>query len=164
MDTLMDLSELVLEDKKKEKTELDLYRQILKSCHNMIRLKNKIGYKQIIYDIPPLLWGKPKYDIDILRNYLVDHLIENGFYVVVRDRHTIYICWDEKFLDLDKFYRNKSRIEDDYQQTMVPSAFPTNVDRNTMEFRQQKQRELQLEREKRFAFQKNRFNKINNSF
>lgn len=160
-DTLMDLSELVLENKKKEKTELDLFREVLRNCHENIRQKNKIGYKHSIYDIPPLLWGKPKYDADAMRNYLVDHLTNNGFYVRVQSRRSIYICWDEKFLDLEKFYQHKKQIENEYDSMTLPTGFPVNIDRSTMEFRQHRQREIQMAREQRFAAKNNRYAHLN---
>lgn len=155
-DTLMDLSDLVRDNKRHEQAQLDLFKEILKKCHNIIKRKNNEGFRHAIYDIPPIMWGKPKYDICALRNYLLMHLHENGLYVdMLPNGRSIYICWDEKVLDLDKFYKHKARIEHEYNQHMLGQNHT--VSRDTMEFRQKKQRELQEQRNRRLQLQKSRF-------
>lgn len=154
----MNLSDLVLENKKKEQIHLDLFHEVLKRCHELIKQKNKSGCKHIVYDIPLLMWGKPKYNVIAMRNYLLDHLHENGFFVeVVGNGRSLYICWDETMLDLEKFYQNKAKIDRQYSMNRVLPSLPATVDQSTMMFRQQKQRELKEEREKRFNLQRRRF-------
>lgn len=155
-DTLMDLSDLVRENKKHEQAQLDLFKEELKKCHALIRRKNKDGFRFTTYDVPTMIWGKPNFDVATMRNYILVHLHENGFYVELRPNgRSLYICWHESVLDLDKFYRHKTQVEREYRQNNY--GLPHTVNRNTMEFRQEKQRELQEQRNQRFNLQKQRF-------
>jgi len=164
-DTLMDLSDLVRENKKHEQSQLDLFKEVLKKSHGLIKRKNKDGFRQTTYEIPTIMWGKPKYDIVALRNYMMHHLHENGFYVdLLPNGRSIYICWDERYLDLDKFYRHKTQVEREYKQKMVAGCYPEGVNQDTMNFRQQKQREIQQQRDQRFKLQKDRFSHLHQRY
>jgi hypothetical protein len=166
-DTFINLEDLVKVNRKKEQNMLNLFKEILHKCHELIKNKNSIGYKHLIYDIPLLIFGKPKYDIIVLRNYLVHHLSNNGFYVeILGNGRSIYVNWDEKYIDLEKFYQTKKIYDDCNSRLLNGTAGPDNIDRRTMIFRQQQQRKQEREqrfekiaqsRKSRFEFQKHRF-------
>lgn len=160
MDTFLDLEEIVKENKRQESIRINIFKEILNNCFVLIRNKNKLRLREMHYNIPLFIMGKPLYDATALRNYLVHHLTDNGLKVVVMDDwKTLYISWKETDIDLDKFRSRKTVIDNKHRNTYMlgnacdmPSDFT-----NTMKFRQAKQREIQNNRERRFEYQSSRF-------
>jgi len=159
MDQLLDIDELVADNKKQESNRLGVFESILAQCHGLIKRNNKDRIREMYYNIPAFVFGKPKYDIDVLRNYLVHHLRDNGLRVDIVDRYHLYISWKETDIDLSKYLHRKTLIHNRHSSLyMVPSsAPPISKDRiEMMKFRQERQRQLQEERQQRFELQKSR--------
>jgi hypothetical protein len=159
MDHILDIDEIVSENKKQEHTRLGLFESMLLRCHSLIKRHNKERIREMEYTIPAFVYGKPKYDIDVLRNYLVHHLKDNGLRVDVLDRYHLYISWKETDIDLARYIHRKTLIAnrnrsiymvDDTEAALPPSKV------EMMKFRQDRQRELQRDREGRFAMQRQR--------
>ena len=104
MDKILDIRELVKEDKKVEDVKLKIFADILSACHGLIRRYNAPPYrkKELVYQIPQFIYGKPRYNIDVLRNYLVYHLADNGLKVVALKDYQLYISWKETDINLDR--------------------------------------------------------------
>ena len=162
MDTFLDIQALVDERRKHENIRLMTFKSILKKCYDTIKRYNKEKIYEMDYKIPTYLIGAPRYDFEILKNYLIHHLTENGLKVMMLDDgYTIYISWKETDINLEKYLNKKKTAEKDL--CMKADGFPietvqTNtVSPSTMKFRQEKQLQLQKERQERLLFQKNRF-------
>ena len=114
MNQLLDIDELISENKKQESNRLDLFKTVLTQCHGLIKRHNKERIREMYYKIPAFIYGKPKYDMDVLRNYLVYHLEDNGLMVKIIDRYHLYVSWKESDIDLDKYMNRKSNIRNRY--------------------------------------------------
>ena len=112
------------------------------------------------YTIPAFVLGKPKFNVDVLRNYLVWHLRDNGLRVDILDRYHLYISWKETDIDLERYMNRRTLIEHRSNLLEGPSqpAITSDVrDRfQMMKFRQERQRQIQEERQGRFDHQKTR--------
>lgn len=142
MDTkFLDLSELVLENKKKEKYKLDMFLEVLSKCHTTIKRKNKVGQKHMEYIVPTFIPGKPCFDKDALRTYLVKNLKSNGLYVRELNHSKLFISWDETLLDLKQFEQSKEEFLRKYNEDMVTDDHGIiEVTPRLMAMRQKKQR------------------------
>lgn len=161
MNQLLDVGELVAENKRQESNRLDLFESILIGCHDLIKRHNKQRIREMYYNIPPWVYGKPKYDINILRRYLVHHLRDNGLKVEESemDPYCLYVSWKETDIDLSKFVKRKSQINSRQENLyMIDNVSPPiNAQQMKMlQFRQDKQKQLQQERKQRYEMQKNR--------
>jgi hypothetical protein len=158
MNQLLDVDDLVQENKRQENNRLDVFENLLVQCHNLIKRHNKNRIREMEYTIPAFVLGKPKYNIDILRNYLVHHLRDNGLKVTILSPYHIYISWKEEDIDLSKFVHRKTLIDNRTSSLyMIDQVSHPRIDRSRIEmlkFRQEKQRQLQEERQQRFMFQK----------
>lgn len=166
MNNFLDLTEIIRDNKKQENKRLDLFATVLKRCHELIKRKNTMGLKEMVYQIPVFIMGQFRYDVIALRNYIYDHLLDNGLKVEIRDDQlSLYISWDEKDINLKKFMNRKAQLDTANRQMVLdaPGA-PEYISENTMFFRQQKQKELEQLRQQRFEFQSKRFGKTNGSY
>lgn len=173
MNQLLDIDEMITENKKQESNRLGIFESLLSQCHSLIKRNNKDRIREMYYTIPTFVYGKPKYDVDILRNYLIHHLLDNGLYVKIVDRLHLYISWKEADINLSKYMHRKTLINNRHSSMYMIEEGPggSNMgmsmgmgDRRRKEkermemlrFRQERQRQLQDERQDRFNFQKKR--------
>jgi hypothetical protein len=111
MNELLDIGELVQENKRQEGWKLDIFEDVLKRVHERIKSYNKVRIREMRYKIPHMLLGKPLYDVDILQNYLVHHLRDNGLLVRVLDRTLLYISWREEDINLERYINRKTIVQ-----------------------------------------------------
>lgn len=171
MNELLDITELVKENKRQESNRLSVFEEILKKCHSLIRKYNRERIREMHYTIPRMILGKPKYDLGVLRNYLVHHLRDNGLRVDTISDNVLYISWKETDVDLSK-YLNRKTIIDNRNSSLynVEGMGPgvgvgpsLRLDRgqtdtlkeqiDMLRFRQEKQLEIKRAREGRYQLQ-----------
>lgn len=156
MEQLLDIHELVQNNKKRETIQLSIFAEILKSCHNSIRNHNREhkDRKEITYEIPQYLFGKPRFDAEVLRNYLIHHLQDNGLKVILTAPWTLYISWRDTDIDIDKYMARKNRIDGTLHELapnlgLAPLKKDPFVD--AFKMRQERQKELQQQRDERLS-------------
>ncbi len=164
MNELLDIGELVQENKRQESNRLSVFEEVLKKCHNLIKKYNKERIREMNYTIPHMILGKPKFDMSVLRNYLIHHLRDNGLKVEVIADNVLYISWRETDIDLSR-YLNRQTIINNRNTSLYNIEQPSlRLDRASMpsmaqqidmlKFRQEKQKEMLREREMRFSLHK----------
>ena len=166
MDQLLDIDTIINENKRQEGNRLGVFESILAQIHALIKRNNKERIREMNYKIPVFIYGKPKYNVDVLRNYLVHHLMDNGLKVVIIDRYHIYISWKETDINLTKYMHRKTLIQnrqsslymvDDENGGGLNGSDLNRAKRDRfemMKFRQERQKQLQDDRKDRFEFQK----------
>jgi hypothetical protein len=191
MDQLLDIDEIISENKRQENNRLSLFESILVQCHALIKRNNKDRIREMTYKIPAFVYGKPKFDIDVLRNYLIHHLRDNGLRVDIIDRYHIYVSWKETDIDLNRYMQRKTVIHTRHNSSRVldngtgplssPSdryemmKFRQNKQRlmgknlppsrfDILKFRQQQQQKIKHERSNRFKMQQQQFIPSNQNF
>lgn len=158
MDQLLDIHELIQNNKKRENIQLSIFAEVLTKCHNLIKNYNSEhkDRKELVYTIPQYIYGKPKYDAEVLRNYLIHHLRDNGLKVTLLEPWLLHISWHETDIDIDRYMSRKKRIDGNYRdlaplmgiKPLLPVKDPF-VD--TFKMRQEKQKELQKVRDDRLS-------------
>jgi hypothetical protein len=170
MDQLLDIDEIIKENKRQESNRLGVFEGLLVNCHKTIQKNNSKRIREMNYTIPAFVFGKPKFNIDVLRNYIVVNLRDNGLRVEILDRHHIYISWKETDIDLERYMNRKTQIDNRHSSMYMTNG--TNgemrgirpaIDRDArhrfemMKFRQDRQRQINTDRQHRFDQQKQRF-------
>ena len=127
MSLILDLTQLVSGSKHIERHTLTVFEGVLKSCHELIVRYNKEQIKHIYYDVPSYVFGKPMYDVDVLINYLIHHLTDNGLFVQRTEKpKQLLISWDDKYINIDRFYRRQQTIKTE-QHNIMMGGMPANV-------------------------------------
>ena len=169
MNELLDIGELVKENKRQESSRLSVFEEVLKKCHNVIKKYNKERIREMNYTLPHMILGKPKFDMNVLRNYLIHHLLDNGLKVKVITDDVLYISWKEIDIDLPKYLNRKTIIDNRNtslynieQPNLSINRTPKQVD--ILKFRQDKQRDMLREREMRFNIHKERMPQISGTY
>lgn len=108
MNELLDLGELALQNKKQEGWKVDIFDDVLKRVHELIKGYNKVRIREMRYKVPHMLMGKPRYEVDKLREYLIRHLTDNGLLVETLDRNLLYISWKEEDINIEKYLNRKT--------------------------------------------------------
>ena len=156
MSLILDLTQLVSGSKHIERHTLTVFEGVLKSCHELIVRYNKEQIKHIYYDVPSYVFGKPMYDVDVLINYLIHHLTDNGLFVQRTEKpKQLLISWDDKYINIDRFYRRQQTIKTEQHNIMMggmPAKPMSNIE--ALRLRQERQRQISIEREERFSRQK----------
>jgi hypothetical protein len=169
MNELLDIGELVQENKRQESTKLSVFEEVLKRCHVLIKKYNKERIREMNYTIPHMILGKPKFDMSVLRNYLIYHLRDNGLKVEVLDNddpdcNVLYISWKETDIDLSKYLNRKTVINNrgtsiyniEQPSLRLGKEQSSSKQLDMLKFRQEKQKEILREREERFSLHKAR--------
>jgi hypothetical protein len=155
MSLILDLTQLVSGSKHIERQTLTVFEGVLKSCHELIKRYNKEQIKHIYYDVPSYVFGKPMYDCEVLMNYLIHHLTDNGLFVRRTDKaKELLISWDDKYINIDRFYQRQQQFKKDQNNIMMGMAAKPLSNIEALRLRQERQRQISLEREARFEHQK----------
>lgn len=121
MNKLLDLEEVVYENKKRERNRLAVFETVIDQCHAQIRRYNKEHKaRTCLFSVPLVMPGRPPYDFDVLVNYLLYHLRDNGLHAqFMPETNQIYISWRDEDLDLEKYEQRRNRIRNSHARTSV---------------------------------------------
>lgn len=121
MNKLLDLEEVVYENKKRERNRLAIFESVIDQCHSQIRRYNKEHKtRTCLFSVPVVMPGRPPYDFEVLVNYLLYHLMDNGLHAqFMPDTNQIYISWRDEDLDIEKYEQRKNRIKNSHSRTSV---------------------------------------------
>ena len=100
---------------------LKKFDDILVQIHRRIKYHAELEQTFCIYVIPEFIFGIPLYNINDLKNYIMETLKKNGFKLMYFHPNTIFISWDvaNKLQNKGEKKRkiiiiNKYRMIDDY--------------------------------------------------
>ena len=112
MNEILDLEDLMYENRRRERARIEVFQEILTNCHSKItRYNREHKVKNCFISVPVFIPGKPPYDYEVLINYLLYHLKDNGLHVrYLPHKKQLYISWDEKHIDLKRYEGRKQRI------------------------------------------------------
>jgi len=94
---------------------LENFDNILKKIHNRIKYNAKLEKTHCFYQIPEFIFGVPLYNIDDLKQYIVNSLKKDGFNLIYIDPNWLFITWEinkpeiKKINQMRKISKNKSK-------------------------------------------------------
>ena len=120
----INMKDLYSKINEKSLKRMELYDSILKKCHNRILYNSSLQRKYCFYQIPEFIIGTPLYDINELRNYVMNSLKTNGFDLLYVEPNWLFIHWDvkgpkglTKNTDVTKNIKQQYKSTDTYQPT-----------------------------------------------
>ena len=113
MNPQIDMNELDFEAKKKNMKRLEIYNKILMECHNKIRFNSKLDRKYCFFLVPEFIFGTPLYDIEELRNHVMNSLQKNGFQLMYIHPNWLFISWTTEINSAKK--QIKKEVSMDYR-------------------------------------------------
>jgi len=120
----INMKDLYTKINEKSLKRMELYDSILKKCHNRILYNSSLQRKYCFYQIPEFIIGTPLYDINELRNYVMNSLKTNGFDLLYVEPNWLFIHWDvkgakglTKNTDVTKNIKQQYKSTDTYQPT-----------------------------------------------
>ncbi len=115
MNPQIDMNELDFEAKKKNMKRLEIYNKILMDCHNKIRFNSKLDRKYCFFLVPEFIFGTPLYDIEELRNHVMNSLQKNGFQLMYIHPNWLFISWTTEINSAKKQIKKVKEVSMDYR-------------------------------------------------
>jgi hypothetical protein len=93
----LNIDELYDKNLKRDLKQLSIFNKILNRIHNRIKLtaRNKISDKYIWFVIPEFIFGEPTYNQSDCIAYIVNKIVDNGFYAKYIHPNTLFISWEQ---------------------------------------------------------------------
>ena len=90
---------------------LKKFDDILLQIHRRIKYHAELEQTFCLYNIPEFIFGIPLYNVNDLKNYIMNTLKKNGFKILYFHPNTIFISWDveNKIQNKDKNKKNKNK-------------------------------------------------------
>tara|TARA_B100000575_G_C23122586_1_gene649847 strand:+ start:912 stop:1352 length:441 start_codon:yes stop_codon:yes gene_type:complete len=73
---------------------LENFDNVLKKIHNRIKYNAKTEKTFCFYQIPEFIFGVPLYNIDDLKQYIMNSLKKDGFKIIYMDPNWLFITWE----------------------------------------------------------------------
>tara|TARA_B100000427_G_C15187863_1_gene454622 strand:- start:133 stop:498 length:366 start_codon:yes stop_codon:yes gene_type:complete len=98
--------------KKRLYRDNEVKKKILKSIKDRIEKYAFHGSTRCLFDIPNFIFGYLPYDVLEIKNYILNTLSSEGFYVIIISGNVIYISWHIN--DVQKQQEIKKREIEEY--------------------------------------------------
>ena len=80
-------------DEAKAKANHETYKEILQMCYKQIQTKSTLCKNSVFFIMPPIVVGKPTYNMEHAGNYIMAKLEKGGFKVSRQSNVCLFIQW-----------------------------------------------------------------------
>jgi hypothetical protein len=93
----LNIDDLYEKNLRRDLKQLSIFNKILNRIHNRIKLtaRNKVSDKYIWFVIPEFIFGEPTYNQSDCIAYIVNKIVDNGFYAKYIHPNTLFISWEQ---------------------------------------------------------------------
>ena len=77
----------------KAKANHEIYKEILQMCYKQIQTKSTLSKNSVFFIMPPIVVGKPTYNMEHAGNYIMAKLEKGGFKVSRQSNVCLFIQW-----------------------------------------------------------------------
>ena len=99
--------------KSKNENRLKKFNNILQKIHSRIKYNAKLEKTYCFFHIPEFIIGVPLYNVNDLKNYIINSLSKNGFKIMYIEPNWLFISWDLSIKkDSKKVNNGKSKPKD----------------------------------------------------
>ena len=103
----LDINRLYDAINEKNKRRLQGFDTILKKVHSRIIYNSKLEKTYCFFQIPEFIIGMPIFNVDDLRQYIINGLQKNGFQLLYIEPNWLFISWELK--DIKKEPKKKKQ-------------------------------------------------------
>jgi hypothetical protein len=120
--TYINLKHLLNIKERKESIKLGVFLEVLNRCFTMIEKRAAEGKEWMVYHVPSFLTGKPIYDANELKHYLITKLLENGLGVWDNGPRSLTISWREQDINMNQYLKKESQTIQDYMEPNIEQS------------------------------------------
>jgi hypothetical protein len=106
MSSQLNINDLFETTNNKTLRRLETYDKILQQCHCRIKYYSKFEKTTCFFAIPEFIIGVPLFDVQELRQYVINSLKKNGFQIMYLHPNWLMIDWGKKKRSLQKVQEN----------------------------------------------------------
>jgi len=106
MSSQLNINDLFETTNNKTLRRLETYDKILQQCHCRIKYYSKFEKTTCFFAIPEFIIGVPLFDVQELRQYVINSLKKNGFQIMYLHPNWLMIDWSKKKKSLQKLQEN----------------------------------------------------------
>jgi len=106
MSSQLNINDLFETTNHKTLRRLETYDGILKQCHCRIKYYSKFEKTTCFFAVPEFIIGVPLFDVQELRQYVINSLKKNGFQIMYLHPNWLMIDWSNKKKSLQKLQEN----------------------------------------------------------
>jgi len=106
MSSQLNINDLFETTNHKTLRRLETYDKILQQCHCRIKYYSKFEKTTCFFAIPEFIIGVPLFDIQELRQYMINSLKKNGFQIMYLHPNWLMIDWSKRKKSLQKVQEN----------------------------------------------------------
>ena len=111
----LNINELYDSIREKNEMRLNKFDGILCKVHNRIRYNAKLEKTYCFFHIPEFIIGVPLYNVNDLKDYIINSLKRNGFNVMYIDPNYLFINWDMSSKGKKRIVKKKKEEKKDYK-------------------------------------------------
>jgi len=106
----------------KNKVRMEKFNMILGKIHSRIKYNANLERTYCFFQIPEFIIGVPLYNVLDLKNYLINSLKKNGFYILYVEPNWLFINWDFSTMkapkkQVKKQQKKEYKLIDEYKPT-----------------------------------------------
>jgi hypothetical protein len=87
------VGELLQTQAEKKRDEKQVYKTIIIDVMNHVRAKNNVGRSNMVYRVPFIVYGNPRYDLRKATYHIMKELTRCGIVVFPYENNHVYIDW-----------------------------------------------------------------------
>ena len=87
------MHDLFEKSNQKQLKRMEIYDDVLVRCHKRIRYNSQLERTYCFYQIPEFILGVPLYNINEMKEYIINSLKKNGFQIMYIDPNWVFINW-----------------------------------------------------------------------
>lgn len=106
MSSQLNINDLFETTNHKTLRRLETYDKVLQQCHCRIKYYSKFEKTTCFFAIPEFIIGVPLFDVQELRQYMINSLKKNGFQIMYLHPNWLMVDWSKKKKSLQKVQEN----------------------------------------------------------
>jgi len=119
---MLNINNLYSEFQKKQKGRFDTYQDVLLKCHRKIKLTASNLNTELYFKVPDYIFGKPLYDVNACREFIIQKLVYNGFFATHVGNSIIYISWQKHTHSNNQINNKNNNTNTSYNNNFLKSS------------------------------------------
>lgn len=89
----MNIKDLCHISMKRHNNDIQIYKTLIHEVFNKIKERHATGRFNLLYRVPRVVFGNPRYDFSHASYHIMKELGKGGFVVIPNENNNIYIDW-----------------------------------------------------------------------
>ena len=90
---VLNVKELCVDSIRRHQSDVQIYKTLIHDVSEKIRKRHQEGKFNIVYRVPMLVFGNPRYNSAHASFHIMKEMIKGGFVVIPNENNHLYIDW-----------------------------------------------------------------------